>query len=200
MHFIGCYSAVYGDGGSIWNPIGSEATCAGAIIIDGEMFEAPSFTGEIYKSFPTRSRGLINCRDAGANYVKNDTVYYSLNRKQAEYKGKDGVTVDLCGNAVSAYGTFPFAIGNGFYIDGGAVEVTGSWASINYNRDVNGTVLISAPPMIDGVPIQVLRDVSENHNEKDSYSYYHVKMWDATNNKWVDNNKPFTLKWFKISL
>jgi hypothetical protein len=126
-------------------------------------------------------------------------MYFSRDRRRVEYY-RDSASQDLLGNAKDS--SFPIKIGGALYLDGGELDISQNpqTAIVRYNRQVNGSVFVSNPPIIDGTPIMIMRDESETYKDRNDLAVYKILMWDASSKTWIDNTKPFILKWVKISL
>lgn len=199
LKFIGCYSWTDGTA-TIWHTFGDYGT-AGCITFTGNNMEKPKFTGSYYiGGYNTNAEnGLVSAYDTQSTYFPDNFMYWSPTRKELSYF-KDGVINDAHGNDIANKKSYPIKIGGGFYLDGGEIDVTNNIVVVNYNRIVNGNVFVSNPPIIDDVPIMILRDESANYKDRNDLAVFKIKMWDASEGKWVNNTKSFTLKWFKISL
>ena len=173
----------------------------GCIQIVGDGIKTPTPNNNWYNAMVLSSpSSILHGHDNNDSTYKPHAIRFSDNRQQIEYTSDGTNFVDVYGNPKASRGTFPFVLGNGFYIDGGEVAVTGDTVTVNYNHKVNGMVFVTAPPKVDNVPIMILRDESADYKDKPNYAVFRIMMWNATNARWDGNTKAFTLKWIKISL
>lgn len=198
LKFVNCYS--WTDGvATIWYTLGDYGE-AGCITFVGDNMEKPNWSGGYVIAYNTNvDNGLTNAHENYKDSFPDNFLYWQYGHKEIRYY-KDGVVYDSLGNDITTRKNPPVKIGAGFYLDFGEVEVTGSAVTATYNRQVDGSVFVVAPPIIDNIPIMVFRDVSENHKDKINYARFQIRMWDDEAKSWVDNTKVFTLKWMKVSL
>lgn len=198
LKFINCYS--WTDGvATIWYTMGDTGE-AGCITFVGNGMDKPNWTGSYQVGYHTNvDSGLINAHENFISSFPDNFVYWQYGNKEIRYY-KDGIVYDSHGNDIATRKKPPVKIGAGFYLDFGEIEVTGSAVTVTYNRQVDGQVSVTTPPIIDGVPIMIFRDMSDEHKDKTYYARFQIRMWDDANKSWVDNTKAFTLKWAKISL
>ena len=206
MEFKNCYVYNYDDNkGAFWGSVGSEIVENCAIRFTGfnpSLLKA-NFTSGFYQSTVVDNFGVglpvYNDMHTSTENMER-TPYYSVNRGQVEVI-IDGDKRDVLGNEIGDYGSFPAFLGNGLVLDGGEVDISDNPDTVTcmYNHQKDGYVFVSCPPIVDGVPIMVYRDVSADYKDKPKYAVFRVKMWDASNQVWVNNTHPFTLKWMKLS-
>lgn len=200
MRFVGCHTIRKEGNGAFWNSAILTGKNGTIEIVGSGMNQPKEFENNYYNSvvIPNAS-SIIKAYDMNDRPYYRQAVRFSGDRNRMEFLDDDGWK-DTSGNLLTNNKQFPFAIGNGFYVDGGSLAVTGDIVTLNYNRKKNGQVFIADTPLVDGIPIMMFRDTSEAYNEKDNYAVYRVKMWDGTNKTWVNNTKSFNVSWFKISL
>lgn len=198
LKFVNCYS--WTDGvATIWYTSGDYGE-AGCITFVGDNMDKPNWTGGYLAAYNSNvDNGLTNAHENYKASFPDNFMYWQYGNKEIRYY-KDGIVYDSHGNDIATRKNPPIKIGAGFYLDFGEIEVAGSVIDVTYNRQVDGQVSITTPPIIDGVPVMVFRDVSDDHKDKTNYARFQIKMWDDTDKTWVDNTKTFTLKWMKISL
>lgn len=206
--FIGCYSWKK-SGAHIWNLTGQDAGRMGAIFINGGSFESPNFSNDLYNAYVVPGDSTI-CQftDATAHQSRRNFLGFNTNRKQIEYRYGDNY-VDIYNNAAGDE-NFPVKIGKRFWLDSGSVETSGNVITVPFNRKVQGQVFVSVVhdrnAAADYIAYVDSSDMSGNYaviKIKRSATVTVVTDVEtgatAQVQQWIDNDRPVTIQWFKIS-
>lgn len=138
--------------------------------------------------------------NVGDNSAINDSLIYSTNREQVEYC-KDSILYDVFGN-VTTDAIYPIKFPGGLYLEGGEIELTDGQLDYGYAhfvRTVDGFIFTSVVPNDGGLKPVVVIQRDNNYGDTNNEVFFRIKMWDSTNNTFVNNTEPFKFKWFKLS-
>lgn len=229
MHIKGCHSTNKSKGSA---PMFSEQTTFGrngAIqFVGSQTVQRPAPYNDWYKSgLIANGTSIIKANDTNDRQYDPQAVRFSQNRNQIEFNDSldmnNPLWLDVFGNVVSAekygkYGennSFCFAIGNGFYIEGGEVEVPERTTTftINFTHQKDGIILFDAPDttVIGSYsvrPMKFYRDKSDEEydSNKDNRAVFKILQYfelgsGTPEGTWCIENShhTFKVKWLKIS-
>ena len=210
LRFVGCHSTNKTGGSASMFPDTPAFGRNGAIqFVGSQVVERPYSANNWYDGgLIPNSTSIIKAYDTCDRGYDSQAIRFSGDREQVEFynPSDDHSTkewVDVFGNSIDGRSSYPFAIGNGFYLDAGQVAVTGDTFTINYNRQVDGVLLLENPPITSwgGTDEPILKIVRDNTGaytgQKESLAVFRVLKWD--NGEWVSNDTSFSVKWLKIS-
>ncbi len=205
LRFVGCHST---------NKTGGKASMFldtpafgrnGAIqFIGSQVVERPHSENNWYDSgLLPNSTSILKAYDTCDRPYDSQAIRFSGDRNEIEFNDPENGWLDVFGNKIADRNHYPFAIGHGFYLDAGQVNVTGDTFTIDYNRQVDGIVLLEETPITSwgGTDKPILKIVRDNTGAYEDVKYkqavFRVLKWQ--NGEWEANDTSFSVKWIKLS-
>lgn len=187
---------------NFWDANNCDAARNGAVqfLAGSDLLPRPTNYPQLYKSrYVDKDRNALFIHHKDNNYPLSVLGEIALlqHTEIPIVKRSSGVT-DFMGNAID--GDFPVRISNNRYLDSGTVTIgTNGVATIKYNRQRKGRVILSATPH-NHPDLAIVRQDMSDGNDSENLTVIRVKRWDDTNKTWVHNlTQPMTLQWYKVS-
>lgn len=221
MHIKGCHSTNKTKGSA---PMFTSETAFGrngAIqFVGSQTVSRPTPANDWYRSgLIANGSSIIKAHDTNDRLYDPHTIRFSGNRGQLEFNNSLDINnpmwLDAFGNSIdsSNYENYPFALGNGFYIEGGEVEVEANKDvfTIPFRIKKDGIVLLETPMVerFTGSPKPAfifVRDMNpsegyEYDKNTNNYAVYHCLQWNKEYGDWLAHNghNGYKVKWIKIS-